>query len=45
MKLKKEEKKKENPRELQKPNEKAEIYNNNLKCDWEKERKKAQKLN
>ena len=34
MKLKKErEKKKENSRELQKPNVEAEIYNNNKKCD------------
>ena len=27
-------KKKENYRELQRPNIEAEVYNNNKKCDW-----------
>ena len=38
-------KKKENSTELQKPNVEAEVYNNNKKCDWKKEKKKTQKLN
>ena len=44
LKLKKREKKKkmENFTELQKPNIEAEVYNNNKKCDWEKEEKKKQ---
>jgi len=29
-----EKKKKENYRELQRPNIEAEVYNNNKKCDW-----------
>ena len=43
LKLKKREEKKENSTELQKPNIEAEVYNNNIKRDWEK--KKSQKLN
>ena len=31
---KKEERKKENSTELQKPNVDAEVYNNDKKCDW-----------
>ena len=34
--------KKEDYTELQKPNEKAEFYNNNKKCDW---KKKTQEFN
>ena len=34
-----EERKKENSTELQKPNVEAEVYNNNKKCDIEKEKK------
>ena len=34
-----EERKKENPTELQKPNIEAEVYNNNKKCDWGKKQK------
>ena len=39
----KEERKKENSTELQKPNVEVETYNNNKKHDWGE--KKAQKLN
>ena len=31
----------ENCTELQKPNVKAEVYNNNKKCDWEKKKFKS----
>ena len=40
----KQEKEKHNSTELQKPNIEADVYNNNKKCDWRKN-KKAQKLN
>ena len=39
----KEKNKKENSTEMQKPNIKAEVYDNNKKCDWGG--KKAQKFN
>ena len=41
MKEKGEKKKKENSSELQKPNGEAEIYHNNKKCDWEKQKKSS----
>ena len=41
---KRKKKKKEYSTEHQKPNIEAEVYNNK-KCDWEKEKVKAQKLN
>ena len=50
LKLKKREKKKEEERknkkeenstELQKPNTEAEVYNNNKKCDWGKQKLKS----
>ena len=33
-----EERKKENAPELQKPSIKAEVYNNNKRCDWGKKK-------
>ena len=43
LKFKKVKKKKENSTELQKPNVEAEVYNNNKKCDWEKNKQKFSK--
>ena len=34
-------KKKENSPELQKPNVKAQVYNNNKKCDWGEKKKNS----